>query len=299
MSSHKKNPSPEGMRGVSRMRTLSSARRTASDLAPASRRTGCCGFAGPGPPPLWIRSMYVGLFAGGELTAKRRNVSMAKAARPRRLARMACGMRQRSREAAGSLAPLARQITVALEQQSASTKQCRPRRAQTQVGTSEIAARATGKAAGVGAAFPGPVLARPDARVSRTRQRSPPRTWHIPRATSPLQTPSPQDGPAHRRVLVDRAHDCGAAVGRRTAGSQDCPGGMAVAEAAGSQAFRARLDRVADAPPLSRHCRPAVLDGALRTRTQRRSGETAGHGSGQRAGRPGRGPHHFAPACLP
>src|SRR5881409_3261437 len=30
----------------------------ASELAPASRRTGCCGFAGPGPPPLWIRLCF-------------------------------------------------------------------------------------------------------------------------------------------------------------------------------------------------------------------------------------------------
>src|SRR5205823_6869459 len=54
-----KKPLPRG-KGLTSVRTLSSAgpHGSASELAPASRRTGCCGFAGPCPPPLWIRLCF-------------------------------------------------------------------------------------------------------------------------------------------------------------------------------------------------------------------------------------------------
>src|SRR6187401_1718935 len=40
-------------------RTVFARTASASELAPASRRTGCCGVAGPGPQPLWIRLCFV------------------------------------------------------------------------------------------------------------------------------------------------------------------------------------------------------------------------------------------------
>src|SRR6059058_6435476 len=48
----------------------------ASELAPASRRTGCCGFAGPGPPPLWIRLCF--FFSPAR--ERRKNIALSRVA---------------------------------------------------------------------------------------------------------------------------------------------------------------------------------------------------------------------------